>query len=114
MTTDSTLFRCLLKSRIEVILFTVHFSMDIVKGFSSQSTTTTTTDETVGVINISHCLTCLISTLNPLSTCITNAKVITTRRLFHLIFYFFHHLFNLLLCFGWSLWSGRCYRKGKQ
>ncbi|KFM75459.1 hypothetical protein X975_23462, partial [Stegodyphus mimosarum] len=46
--------------------------MDIIKCFTSKSPTTRATYETVGVVQVSHCLTCLSSTSHFFTTCMAD------------------------------------------
>ena len=115
MTTNGTLFSRLLKSRVKVILFTIHFTMDVVECFTPQCSSTATADETAGMVQISHSLASLISSKNLFGTSQANSIVITTLvTILKFILYFFHEQFYLLLCFRWSLCFGRCYRVGKK
>ena len=96
MPTDCTFFWCLLKSRIlkrrkkenvifwqkiivtslldrlcthHVIFFTIYFPVDVVKGLSSESSSTRTTYKTVCMVQATHCLARLTCTSNLLVAC---------------------------------------------
>jgi hypothetical protein len=108
VSTHGTLFCRLLETGVQVILLTVNFSMDVIKGLSPQSTTTAAANETVRVVQVTHCLTCLISALYPLTACVTHAEIVAVRRgIFHLILNLFHHLFDLFLSLSLSFRTRR-------